>query len=148
MTGALARFPEYRPRRMRRKAALRRLVQETSLQPRQLLAPLFVVQASRKREEIPSMPGIFRLGLAEAVQEAKELHRRRVGGVLLFGIPRTKDARGTPAYSRSGVVQEAVRAIKKAVPELVVITDVCLCEYTSHGHCGVLKGGTGKTRPP
>ena len=87
------------------------------------------------------MPGIFRLGLAEAVQEAKELHRLGVGGILLFGIPKRKDEKGSSAYSSSGVIPQSIRAIKKAVPELSVITDVCLCEYTSHGHCGVWKGG-------
>jgi len=114
------------------------LVQETRLHPAQLIAPLFVTLGTRKRTPVASMPGIFRLNPPETVAEAKRLHERGVGGVLLFGIPRSKDATGSGAYLANGVIQQAVRGIKKALPNLVVMTDVCLCEYTAHGHCGLL----------
>ncbi|MCM8794387.1 MAG: porphobilinogen synthase [Candidatus Omnitrophica bacterium] len=134
-------FPTARPRRLRRTPFLRRLVAQTKLNPEMLVAPLFVNGASAKREEVASMPGQFRLPVREAVGEVEELQRLGVGGVLLFGVPPRKDAMGTGAYSPDGVIQQAVRAIKKAVDRMAVITDVCLCEYTSHGHCGVLKDG-------
>ncbi len=147
-----ASYPRYRPRRLRRSPALRRLIAETTLEPRQIIAPFFVtLGAKAKREPIPSMPGIFRLSVAEAAREAKELAKLGLGGVLLFGIPRAKDPQGSHAYASNGVIQQAVRAVKRAAPDLVVATDVCLCEYTSHGHCGVLaaaaRRGAGRAVP-
>ncbi len=133
-----ASFPKYRPRRLRQFPILRRLIRETRLAPDQLIGPIFVAEGLRRREAIPSMPGIFRLPTAEAVEEARILAKRKVGGVLLFGIPSRKDEKGSGAFDSNGIVQRTVRAIKRAVPTLAVITDVCLCEYAAHGHCGVL----------
>ena len=130
-------FPGYRSRRLRRTGALRALVRETALEPGKLIAPLFVTQADG-REPITSMPGVARLSLAAAAEDAKRLVSLGVGGVLLFGVPARKDPLGQEAYARDGVVQRAVRAIKEASPDIIVITDLCLCEYTDHGHCGVL----------
>jgi porphobilinogen synthase len=134
-------FPEHRPRRLRRSAALRELVRETRLEPRQLVAPLFVVAGRGLRERVASMPGVERLSVDRLAGEAKELERLGLGGVILFGIPERKDALGSGAYDPDGVVQRAIREIKDAAPGLPVIADVCLCEYTDHGHCGVLEGG-------
>jgi porphobilinogen synthase len=128
-------------RRLRRTKALRELVRETDLSPRHLVQPLFVVAGEGVREEVPSMPGIERFSISELVAEATELQAAGIGAVLLFGIPSSKDEAGSGAYDPEGVVQMAVRALKDAHPELVVITDVCLCEYTSHGHCGVVRDG-------
>ena len=128
-------------RRLRRTEALRELVRETELSPRHLVQPLFVVAGEGVREEVPSMPGIERFSISELVAEATELQAAGIGAVILFGIPASKDEAGSGAYDPEGVVQMAVRALKDAHPELVVITDVCLCEYTSHGHCGVVRGG-------
>ena len=128
-------------RRMRRTKALRDLVRETDLSPRHLVQPLFVVAGEGVREEVPSMPGIERLSISEVVAEATELQAAGVGAVILFGIPSEKDEAGSGAYDPEGVVQLAVRALKEAHPDLVVITDVCMCEYTSHGHCGVVREG-------
>lgn len=134
-----ARFPAYRPRRLRGSPILRRLIRETRLTPEQLIAPVFVAADLRRREAIPSMPGIFRLPAAEAAEEVRILAKRKVGGILLFGIPSRKDEKGSGAFDSNGIVQRTVRAIKRAVPTLAVMTDVCLCEYTAHGHCGVVK---------
>jgi porphobilinogen synthase len=131
-------FPATRLRRLRRTATLRDLVRETELSPRHLVQPLFVTAGSAVREEIPSMPGVERLSITELVVEAGEIEAAGVGAVILFGIPADKDELGSGAYDDEGVIQMAVRALKEAHPDLVVITDVCLCEYTSHGHCGVL----------
>ena len=128
-------------RRLRRTKALRELVRETDLSPRHLVQPLFVVAGEGVREEVPSMPGIERFSISELVAEATELQAAGIGAVILFGIPSSKDEAGSGAYDPEGVVQMAVRALKGAHPELVVITDVCLCEYTSHGHCGVVRDG-------
>ncbi|MCX7823857.1 MAG: porphobilinogen synthase [Syntrophobacterales bacterium] len=133
-------FPKYRPRRLRRTENLRRMIRETRLSVDNLIYPLFVVAGERVRRQVASMPGVFQLSRDEIVREAKEVAKLGIPAVILFGIPQEKDERGSEAYSQSGVVQQAVKAIKDAVPDLVVITDVCLCEYTSHGHCGVLKG--------
>jgi len=133
-----AAFPQQRLRRLRRTPALRRLVRQTALEPGHLVAPLFVIEEGRRRE-VASMPGVFRLPVSEAAQEARALSRLGVGGVLLFGIPKRKDERGSRASAADGVVQKTVRAVKKAAPKLAVITDVCLCEYTTHGHCGILR---------
>jgi porphobilinogen synthase len=134
-------FPATRMRRMRRTPALRGLVRETSLDPSQLIQPAFVVAGEGVREEVPSMPGVERFSISELVAEATELGSLGLGGVLLFGIPSAKDESGSGAYDDEGVVQMAVRALKEAHPELTVITDVCLCEYTSHGHCGFVREG-------
>ncbi len=128
-------------RRLRRTQPLRDLVAETELSPRQLIQPLFVVAGEGVREEVPSMPGIERFSISELVGEATELLASEIAAVILFGIPAAKDEAGSGAYDDEGVVQMAVRALKDAHPDLVVITDVCLCEYTSHGHCGVVREG-------
>jgi porphobilinogen synthase len=134
-------FPDYRPRRLRRTAALRSLVRETRLAPGQLVLPLFARSGSSTRIDIASMPGVAQLSVDLIVEECRRAADLGVGGVLLFGIPDRKDAQGSEAWNDDAPVQQAVRAIKTAVPELVVITDVCLCEYTDHGHCGVLRDG-------
>ncbi|HXF00731.1 MAG TPA: porphobilinogen synthase [Solirubrobacterales bacterium] len=134
-------FPATRMRRLRRTRALRDLVRETELSPRHLVQPLFVVAGEGVREEVPAMPGIERFSISELVAEATELQAAGIGAVILFGIPASKDEAGSGAYDPEGVVQMAVRALKDAHPDLVVITDVCLCEYTSHGHCGVVRDG-------
>jgi porphobilinogen synthase len=128
-------------RRLRRTRALRELVRETELSPRHLVQPLFVVAGEGVREEVPSMPGIERFSISELVAEATELQAAGIGAVILFGVPASKDEAGSGAYDPEGVVQMAVRALKDVHPDLVVITDVCLCEYTSHGHCGVVRDG-------
>jgi len=131
-------FPETRLRRLRRTPALRDLVRETRLDAGDLVAPLFVEQRLPGRAAIGSMPGVERLGVDEAVREAGEIDALGLGGIILFGIPAQKDAEGTGAYDDEGIVQLATRAIKAAHPDLLVMTDVCLCEYTDHGHCGLL----------
>ena len=123
---------------MRRTDTLRGLVRETHLGPEHLIQPLFVVAGEGVREEVPSMPGIERFSINNLVEEAGEITAAGVGAVLLFGVPADKDEFGTGAYDDEGIVQMAVRALKEAHPELTVITDVCLCEYTSHGHCGIV----------
>jgi porphobilinogen synthase len=132
----MSSFPDTRLRRLRRTAALRDLVRETELSPARLIAPLFVASAAAP---IEAMPGVSRLTISGAVEAAGELLALGVPGVLLFGIPDDKDAEGSGAWDEEGAVQLAVRAIKAAHPTLLVITDVCLCEYTSHGHCGVVR---------
>jgi porphobilinogen synthase len=128
-------------RRLRRTETLRGLVRETELSPAHLIQPAFVVAGEGVREEVASMPGIERFSISELVAEATEIASVGIGAVLLFGIPAAKDETGSGAYDDEGVVQMAVRALKEAHPELTVITDVCLCEYTSHGHCGFLRDG-------
>jgi porphobilinogen synthase len=137
----LVSFPATRMRRLRRTRALRELVRETDLSPRHLVQPMFVVAGERVREEVPSMPGIERLSIAELIAEADAVQAAGVGGVILFGIPASKDDAASGAYDPEGVIQMAVRALKDAHPDLLVITDVCLCEYTSHGHCGIVRDG-------
>src|SRR5512139_296264 len=132
-------FPEYRARRLRRTEVIRRMVRETVLRRDDLIYPMFSAFGSGIRKEIPSMPGIFQQSIEFIVEEAKEVYTLGIPAVILFGIPETKDAVGSDAYSDHGIIQETIRAIKKAVPQLVVITDVCMCEYTDHGHCGVIK---------
>ena len=133
-------FPIDRPRRLRRTEALRSLVRESVLSPGDLIAPLFVCPGKKVRQEIRSMPGQFNLSVDELVAEAAEAHALGVPGVILFGLPETKDARASGAWDENGIVQQATRALKKALPRLIVMTDVCLCEYTDHGHCGIVKG--------
>ncbi len=132
-------YPGTRLRRLRRTGALRDLVRESELRPAHLVQPLFVVSGEGLREEVPSMPGIERLSISELVEEAGEIAAAGIRAVLLFGIPALKDEQGSGAFDDEGVVQMAVRALKEAHPDLVVITDVCLCEYTSHGHCGFVR---------
>ena len=130
-----------RHRRLRQSEGMRRLVAETRLSPSDFVYPLFVTHGQGVREEIPSMPGQFRISLDQVGREAEELRTLGIPAVLLFGLPATKDEQGSEAYDDGGIVQDAVRAFKEADRELVVITDVCLCEYTSHGHCGVIIDG-------
>jgi porphobilinogen synthase len=135
-------FPQTRLRRLRATRALRGLVRETSLEPADLVYPLFVAHGLDRREPIEAMPGIDRLSIGHAVTEAAEAAELGIPAVLLFGIPASKDEEGSGAWDEEGIVQLATRAIKEQVPDLVVITDLCLCEYTSHGHCGVLREAT------
>jgi porphobilinogen synthase len=134
-------FPATRLRRLRRTQALRDLVRETELAPSHLVQPLFVVAGEGVRQQVPSMPEVERFSISELVGEAAEIAAAGVRAVLLFGIPADKDEQGSGAYDDEGVVQMAVRALKEAQPELTVITDVCLCEYMSHGHCGFVRDG-------
>lgn len=130
-----------RPRRLREKAGLRQMVRETRLSPDDFIYPLFVTFGKGVKEEIPSMPGNYRFSVDNLASEVKEVFNLNIPAVLLFGIPETKDEWGSSAYDDDGVVQRVIKEIKDAVPDLMVITDVCLCEYTSHGHCGVVKAG-------
>ena len=136
-------FPATRMRRLRATPALRGLVRETALRADRLVAPLFVSETATAREPVEAMPGVHRLPVVEVVREAQELATLGIGAVMLFGVPARKDAEGSGAWDDEGSVQLAVRAIKQATPELVVITDVCLCEYTDHGHCGVIDTSAG-----
>jgi porphobilinogen synthase len=137
----MPRFPEYRARRMRRTEKLRSLVRETRVSPANLVLPLFVVPGTGVRKAVGSMPGVAQTSADEAVRDAREAAEVGVSAVLLFGLPAYKDETGSSGSDEHGVVQEAVRAIKRELPDLVVITDVCLCEYTSHGHCGLIENG-------
>lgn len=134
-------FPVHRPRRLRNNKVIRAMFRETQLRPEDFIYPMFVTFGKGVRKKITSMPGCFQLSVDEAVKEAHKAYKLGIPAVLLFGIPEHKDERGSGAYSDKGVVQKAVRAIKDKIPELVVITDVCLCEYTNHGHCGIVKNG-------
>jgi porphobilinogen synthase len=134
-------FPEYRARRLRRTPGIRRMVRETFLRVDDLIYPMFSAFGDNIRKEIPSMPGIYQQSIEHIVAEAKEVHELGIPAVILFGIPEEKDPLGQDAYSDEGIIQRTVRAIKDAVPELMVITDVCMCEYTDHGHCGVIRDG-------
>src|SRR5215813_15130500 len=140
-------FPLYRPRRLRESPLLRKMVRETRLRTEHLIYPLFTLHGRGVREPIVSMPGQFRLSIDELLKECKDAQSMGIPGVLLFGIPQEKDARGSEAYADDGIIQQAVRAIKDTIPDLLVITDVCLCEYTSHGHCGVVEEGRVKNDP-
>jgi porphobilinogen synthase len=131
----------HRPRRLRRTENLRALVRETRLAPEDFILPLFACPGEKVRREIPSMPGVHNLSVDEIVDEAAAAREIGVKGVLLFGLPETKDEKASGAYHQNGIVQQAVRAIRKTTPDLVVMTDTCLCEYTSHGHCGVVRDG-------
>jgi porphobilinogen synthase len=133
-------FPEYRPRRLRRNASFRSLIRETHLHASQLIYPLFVMPGKNIREKIPSMPGVFRLSVDQLAKEAKECLALGVNAVILFGLPEKKDAMGSGAHAKNGIIQQAIKELKNKAPELMVITDVCLCEYTDHGHCGCIIG--------
>jgi len=137
----MAGFPEIRLRRLRRNASLRAMFCETRLAVSDLVYPMFVIPGRRKRQEIPSMPGIYHLSADQVSKEAEEVARLGIPSIILFGLPETKDEQASSAYHPRGVVQRSIAAIKSATPNLLVITDVCLCQYTSHGHCGVVIDG-------
>jgi porphobilinogen synthase len=140
---AFGQFPTCRLRRLRQSPALRRLVRETSLHAGQLVLPLFARPGRKVRHPVPSMPGVFQLSPDEVLREAEKAHQLGVPAVLLFGIPDKKDERASGAYARQGTVQQTVRLLKKHLPGCLVMTDVCLCEYMNHGHCGVVEKGRG-----
>jgi porphobilinogen synthase len=131
-------FPDYRPRRFRRNAQLRSLIRETRLSTEQFIYPLFIMPGKGLKEEVPSMPGVFRMSVDQLGKEAKELMELGLNHVILFGLPEKKDPMGSGAHAKDGIIQKAIKELKNKAPELMVTTDVCLCEYTSHGHCGVL----------
>ena len=131
-------FPDYRPRRLRKNEAFRALIRETHLSPAQLIYPIFVMPGKNKREQISSMPGVYRLSVDQLAKEGRECLKLGVNSVILFGLPEKKDPMGSGAHAKDGIIQRAIRELKNSVPELLVFTDVCLCEYTSHGHCGII----------
>jgi porphobilinogen synthase len=135
-------IPSIRPRRLRRTPALREMVRETVVQPSAFIYPLFIKPGKNERLPIRSLPGIAQLSIDEAIKEAKEARSLGVPSLILFGIPKFKDATGSESYADDGIIQQAIRALKDAVPEMVVIADVCFCEYTDHGHCGIMRGHT------
>jgi porphobilinogen synthase len=134
-------YPKYRPRRLRRNERIRELIRETTISPKNLIYPLFVGPGKDRAQPVSSMPGVAQLSVDRAVIECQEVRALGIPAVILFGIPERKDSLGSEAYADAGIVQQAIRAIKEKLPELLVITDVCLCEYTDHGHCGVVKNG-------
>jgi porphobilinogen synthase len=134
-------FPEYRPRRLRRSEKLRQLIQETTLDAGDLIYPLFVAPGKGKAQSISSMPAVAQLSVDRAVKECEDVTGLGIPAVILFGLPERKDALGSEAYADTGIVQQAIRSIKEKVPQLLIVTDVCLCEYTDHGHCGVIEKG-------
>ena len=140
-------FPLYRPRRLRESPLVRKMVRETVLRTDDFVYPLFAVHGRGVREPIGPMPGQFRLSIDELLKECKDAASMGIPAVLLFGLPAEKDPRGSEAYAEDGIVQQAVRAVKETIPDLLVVTDVCLCEYTSHGHCGVVEDGRVKNDP-
>jgi porphobilinogen synthase len=137
----MSEFPQMRLRRLRRSEALRALIRETKVEIGDLIYPLFVVEGNKIKQEISSMPGQYRLSSDLLPKEVEDIAKLGIPAIILFGIPQKKDEIGSSAYHPKGVIQQAIRAIKKATPELLVVTDVCLCEYTSHGHCGVVVDG-------
>jgi len=134
-------FPAYRPRRLRRNSNLRELVAETKLSVDDFIYPMFVMPGKNKKVAIKSMPGIYKQSIDNLIKEIKEVKKLGIKAILLFGIPQHKDEVGTEGYDESGIIQKALREIKKKVKDIVLITDVCMCEYTSHGHCGIIKDG-------
>src|SRR5947208_14995092 len=134
-------FPTHRPRRLRRSEALRGLIRETRLTTAGLIYPMFVCPGTKVRQEVSSMPGVYQQSVDQIVEEAREVESLGIPGIILFGLPESKDPRGASSLSAQGVVQRAIEAIRKAKLKLLVITDVCLCEYTDHGHCGVVEDG-------
>ena len=133
-------FPDYRPRRMRQNDAFRRMIRETILTPNDFILPLFAVSGKGIKNPIPSMPGHYQLSVDNLIGLAKEAYDEGIPGIMLFGLPDKKDSLGSGAYAQNGIVQKAVKSLKDALPELAVITDVCLCAYTDHGHCGFVEG--------
>jgi porphobilinogen synthase len=140
-------YPDERPRRLRRSDRLRAMVRETTLSPASLIYPLFVTPGNGVRREIPSLPGCYHLSVDQVVREAEVVEKLGIGGVILFGLPSAKDPVGSEGYADDGVVQQAIGAIRGVCKELLVVTDVCLCEYTSHGHCGVVEQGEVQNDP-
>ena len=136
----MSQFPIIRQRRLRMKAPIRAMVRETSLSKNDLIYPLFVIPGKGLKRPVSSMPGVYQLSVDELLKECREVFALGIPAVILFGIPEHKDEVGSGAYQDDGIVQQAVRLLKKEIPELMVITDVCLCEYTSHGHCGIVQG--------
>ncbi|HDQ04011.1 MAG TPA: porphobilinogen synthase [Deltaproteobacteria bacterium] len=134
-------FPDYRPRRLRKNENFRRLVRETIVSIGNLVYPLFVVGGKGVKKPIASMPGQFQMSVDNIVKEAREAQELKIPALLLFGIPDKKDEKASGAYAKDGIIQQALKSVKEAVPEMLVITDVCLCEYTSHGHCGIVEDG-------
>ena len=134
-------FPDARPRRLRQSAAFRRMVRETALTPNNFILPLFAIDGKDVRNPIPSMPGQYQLSIDNLVSLCRDAHQVGIPAVMLFGIPESKDPLGTAAYAKDGIVQRAVMAVKDALPDLAVVTDVCLCQYTDHGHCGIVDKG-------
>ena len=134
-------FPTHRPRRLRASQALRNLVRETRLDPAQFILPLFVCPGEGVKLEISSMPGNYQLSIDSLVGECAEIQSLGIGGIILFGLPETKDDLASGAYAEDGIVQQAICAVRRETPELLIMTDVCNCEYTSHGHCGFIKDG-------
>ncbi|GBC59284.1 delta-aminolevulinic acid dehydratase [Desulfonema ishimotonii] len=134
-------FPEYRPRRLRQSKAFRRMIRETRLSVDDLILPLFAVSGKNIKQEIPSMPGQYRFSVDNLVRTAQAAYEMGIPAVMVFGVPDTKDPLGTQAYAKNGIVQKAVRELKNRIPDLAVITDVCLCQYTDHGHCGIVEKG-------
>ena len=134
-------FPDYRPRRLRRNGQFRSLIREKRLSPEQLIYPLFVMPGKGVREAVPSMPGVFRLSVDQLAKEAEELRSLGINHVILFGLPEKKDAAGSGAHAKGGIIQRAIKELKNKAPEIMVSTDVCMCEYTSHGHCGIIMAG-------
>ncbi len=135
-------FPDYRPRRMRQNETLRRMIRETNLSVNDLILPLFTISGKNVKNPIPSMPGHYQLSIDNLLKTAKEAYDLGIPAIVLFGIPAKKDPLGTRAYAADGIVQKATRELKAKLPDLAVITDVCLCQYTDHGHCGVVAGDT------
>src|SRR5204862_2546777 len=134
-------FPTHRMRRLRRNQRFRNLVRETRLSPESMIYPIFVCPGEKIRHEVGSMPGQYNLSVDNAVKVARDAEKAGIAGILLFGLPPAKDELGSDAYDENGIVQQALRAIRENVRDLLLITDVCLCEYTSHGHCGVIRHG-------
>jgi porphobilinogen synthase len=141
----MSSFPDYRPRRLRLSENVRRMIRETTLTPQDFIYPLFAVHGKDVRREIPSMPGNYHWSVDLLAQEAQEIAELGIPAVILFGLPADKDPIGRENFAENGIVQQAVRTIKGAVPDLTVLTDVCLCEYTSHGHCGLVKSAPGSS---
>ena len=135
-------FPDYRPRRLRQSDTLRRMIRETSLSVNDLILPLFAIDGRDIKNPIPSMPGHFQLSIDNLLKTATKAYDLDIPAIVLFGIPEKKDSLGTQAYAENGIVQRAIRSVKEKLPDLVVISDVCLCQYTDHGHCGVVQGDT------
>ena len=134
-------FPSYRPRRLRKTKSIRKIIQETDLSVSDFIYPMFVIPGNGVKEEITSMPGIFRYSIDNTIKEIKEIKELGIQAVLLFGIPEKKDEHGSEGYNENGIIQKALRKIKEEIKDILLITDVCMCEYTSHGHCGIVKDG-------
>ncbi len=134
-------FPDYRPRRMRQTKALRKMIRETTISPADFILPLFAVEGKNIKNPIPSMPGQFQLSVENIASKAAEAYKLGIPGIILFGIPSKKDALGTEACKNNGIIKKAIKAFKNKVADITVITDVCLCEYTDHGHCGIIEKG-------